>query len=269
MLGGGSRIMAMFRHMELALKDRKNVLFVSEDGINVLSLAKIMCDHASPIQKLSAIDMLAFRKEGIENIFWMVLQEALASSDFVYFENFNSVDRAQRANILDFIKKKSPKGNITVMARVHHSEESAEFAEWEKVIVPTLRQRKEDMPDILAAYIESYSTKYGKKIENIALDAMKMIGGYSWPGNYRELECIVENAVIANEGGTITLDNIQLGSKMLHENLKCSQTDNLLDFKNCVEKGLVNIFRKKTPSEDIAANLLDMQKSRMSDILRG
>ncbi len=267
--GSGNKIRTLFKNLELAVRDRKNILFVSEAGIDISSLVRIVRDCSGRGRKLTTIDMLVFRKESLENIFWMVLQEALASSDIIYFERFGAADEKHRASILDYIKSKSLKGNLTVIAGVQELGDSEAFVDWEKIIVPGLRERKEDMPDILMACIDRYSAKYGKIIDGISFDALKMICDYGWPGNYRELECVIENAVIACESGEITLKDIQLGSKMVYENLQSSQTENLLDFKNIVEKGLVNIFHKKTGSEDMAANLLDIPKSRILGELKG
>jgi transcriptional regulator with PAS, ATPase and Fis domain len=121
------------------------------------------------------------------------------------------------------------------------------------------------MPEILAAYIDRYTVKYGKKIEGIGIDVLKIMNNYGWPGNYRELECGIENAVMACEGSSMTLKDIQLGSKMIYDHLQSTQTENLLDFKNNIEKNLVKIFQKKTGSVDMTANLLDIPRSRISE----
>lgn len=267
MLGSGSKIRTLFKNIEFAVREKKNILFIAEPGIDILSLVKVIRDQSDG-KKLTVIDMLAFRKESLENIFWMVLQEAIASSNIIYFEKFSAADEKHQASILDYIKSKALKGNVTVIAGVQDSGESAVFADWEKIIVPRLRERREDIPDMLEAYIGKYRVKYGKKIGEIALDALKMLSNYSWPGNYRELECVIENAVIANEGGAITIGDIRLGNRMVFESLSSSQMENLLDFKNRVEKSIVDIFLKKTGSEDMTASLLDVPKSRISDNLK-
>jgi DNA-binding NtrC family response regulator len=268
MLGSGSKIRTLFKNIEFAVRERKNILFITEPGIDILSLVKVIRDYSGGGKKLAVIDMLAFRKESLENIFWMVLQEAIASSNIIYFEKFSAADEEHQASILDYIKSKALKGNVTVTAGVQDSGESAVFADWEKIIVPRLRERREDFPDMLEAYIGKYCIKYGKRIEGITLDALKTICSYSWPGNYREFECVIENAVIANEGGAITIRDIQMGNRMVFESMSSSQTENLLDFNNRVEKSLVDIFLKKTGSEDMTANLLDVPKSRISENLR-
>ena len=267
LLGGSNSITKMFKHLEAAVREKKNVLFISGPGVDVSSLVGLICDHTEGGKKLATIDMVTFRKESIENIFWMVLQEAMNSSDIIYFDRFHAAGEKQRGNILDYIRKKTPKGHITLMASFHGSGEGNEFLGWEKITVPALDQRKEDIPDMLSSYIKDHSAKYGKKIENISLDAVRAVTAYSWPGNYRELECVIENAVIACGSDTITLKDIPMGSRMLSESLRADQKERLLDFRNSVEKGLTDIFLKKTGSEDAAADLLDISKSRISEIL--
>ena len=268
LVGGGSRIRSMIKNLEFAIKEHKNILFITRPGVDTLSLAKVMSDHSGIKRKLTSLDMLVFRKESLESIFWMVLQEAIASSDIIYFDRFNAVDEKHQASILDYIKGKAHKGDLTVTAGVHDQEENPVFADWEKIAVPKLKDRREDMPDMLNAYIGEYSVKYGKKIEGVALDALGMLCDYSWPGNYRELECVLENAVLACEGSVINLKDIQLGTRMIYDSIGSSRIEDLLDFKNSVEENLVNIYFKKTGSEDMTANLLDLPKSRIAEDLK-
>jgi DNA-binding NtrC family response regulator len=265
LLGRGARIRALLKNIEAAISERKNVLFISEPGIDVLRLAKLMRDFSSGSQKLTTIDMLPFQRENLESIFWTVLQEALIDSDIIYFERFSAANEKLQTSILDYIKNKTLRGQVKLVAGVQSKEVGEIFNDWEKINVPNLRDRKEDMPEILAAYIDRYTVKYGKKIEGIGIDVLKIMNNYGWPGNYRELECEIENAVMACESGSLMLKDIQLGSKMVYDNLQSAQTENLLDFRNNVEKTLVKIFQKKTGSVDMTANLLDIPKSRISE----
>jgi len=265
LLGRGARIRALLKNIEAAINERKNVLFISEPGINILSLAKLMREFSSGSQKLTTIDMLPFQRENLESIFWTVLQEALVDSDIIYFERFNAANEKLQASILDYIRNKALRGQVKLVAGVQSKEVGEIFNDWEKINIPNLRDRKEDMPEILAAYIDRYTVKYGKKTESIGIDALKIMNSYNWPGNYRELECGIENAVMACESGSLTLKDIQLGSKMVYDHLQSTQTENLLDFKNNIEKNLVKIFQKKTGSVDMTANLLDIPRSRIPE----
>jgi len=267
LMGSGNKISGLFKNLEFAIKEGKNIIFVCESGVDVLSLANIIRDNSGAGQKLTVIDIFPFQKESLESIFWTVLQEALVDSDIIYFERFSIADDKHKASILDYIKSRAFKGRVRVIAGAQAAEVSDVFNDWEKINVPALRERKEDLPEMLEAYIDKYSVKHGKSVGNIGLDALKAINSYSWPGNYRELECAIENAVMACEDGSVTLKELGVGGRMIFENLLSAQTENLLDFKTNIEKRLVNIYYKKTGSEDMAANLLDIPRSRATDNL--
>jgi len=73
------------------------------------------------------------------------------------------------------------------------------------ITVPPLRQRKEDIPLMVQAFIERYSRKLGKQITSIQKETMKALQDYPWPGNVRELESIIERALILCPGPVLQL----------------------------------------------------------------
>ena len=84
------------------------------------------------------------------------------------------------------------------------------------ITVPPLRQRKEDIPQMVEAFIERYSRKTGKQITSIQKETMKALQEYSWPGNVRELESIIERGVILSPGPVFQLaDKLELPSAPL------------------------------------------------------
>ncbi len=63
--------------------------------------------------------------------------------------------------------------------------------------LPPLRERKEDIPDLVEFFIKKYNTRHNKAhIQGVDLDAWKVFEKYSWPGNVRELENVIERAVV-------------------------------------------------------------------------
>src|SRR6202035_2064565 len=66
--------------------------------------------------------------------------------------------------------------------------------------VPALRERVDDIPLLVEYLIERYSQKAGKKIRNISKDTLNLFQAYDWPGNIRELQNVIERAVILSEG---------------------------------------------------------------------
>lgn len=73
------------------------------------------------------------------------------------------------------------------------------------ITVPPLRQRKEDIPVLVQAFIERYSRKLGKQITSVRKETMKALQDYQWPGNIREMESVIERAVILCPGPVLQL----------------------------------------------------------------
>jgi DNA-binding NtrC family response regulator len=79
--------------------------------------------------------------------------------------------------------------------------------EAEGVDVFSNRQRKDDIPLLVQAFVERYARKLGKQILSIQKETMKALQDYPWPGNVRELESILERAVILCPGPALLLDD--------------------------------------------------------------
>lgn len=77
------------------------------------------------------------------------------------------------------------------------------------VEIPPLRERKEDIPDLVRFFIEKYSREFGKRIFDIDEKALQALMNYNWPGNIRQLETLIERAIIICEGEKITLKDIK------------------------------------------------------------
>jgi DNA-binding NtrC family response regulator len=71
------------------------------------------------------------------------------------------------------------------------------------IIIPPLRERKEDIPALAQHFLNKYNSENSKNIEKIDPDAMMMLMGHNWPGNVRELENCIERAVVLCSGDAI------------------------------------------------------------------
>lgn len=79
--------------------------------------------------------------------------------------------------------------------------------------VPPLRDRKADLPLLVEYLIDRYANKMGKKFKNIQKRTMESFQAYNWPGNIRELQNVIERAVILCDGETFMLDESWLQSE--------------------------------------------------------
>jgi transcriptional regulator with GAF, ATPase, and Fis domain len=74
------------------------------------------------------------------------------------------------------------------------------------ITIPSLRQRKEDIPVLIRSFVADCSQKYGKTLDHISKADMQRLIDYPWPGNIRELKNVIERAAITSNGSTLKLD---------------------------------------------------------------
>src|SRR5881409_3565920 len=71
--------------------------------------------------------------------------------------------------------------------------------------VPALRERVSDLPLLVTFFVQKCAKKLGKQITSVSEEAMRRLTGYAWPGNIRELQNVIERAVILSPGKTLVL----------------------------------------------------------------
>ncbi len=76
------------------------------------------------------------------------------------------------------------------------------------IFIPPLRERKEDITPLIKHFLQKYAKKENKKITGFSKEAMEILLSYGFPGNVRELENIIERAVILEKASTIQPENL-------------------------------------------------------------
>ncbi len=71
------------------------------------------------------------------------------------------------------------------------------------VVLPPLRERREDIGRLVSHFVELFARRMGKRIEHIPRTTMNAFLEYSWPGNVRELQNLIERAVIRSDNGVL------------------------------------------------------------------
>jgi formate hydrogenlyase transcriptional activator len=71
------------------------------------------------------------------------------------------------------------------------------------VLLPALRERREDIPALVTHFVKLFSRRMGKQVDNIPPETMAAFQLYSWPGNIRELQNLVERAVVLSRDGVL------------------------------------------------------------------
>jgi formate hydrogenlyase transcriptional activator len=82
------------------------------------------------------------------------------------------------------------------------------------IFVPPLRDRKEDIPFLVRHFAQHFARNMTKEIDTISAETMTALSNYSWPGNIRELQNVIERAVILTKGPVLKVSLADLKSKL-------------------------------------------------------
>lgn len=133
--------------------------------------------------------------------------------------------------------------------------------------IPSLRERMEDIPILLDYFINKITRKSGKRIHGVSEDVSELLQTYSWPGNIRELENVMEAAIHLTNGEIITVESLPdyihdssvypLGKRKLKEIL--DETE-----RRVLQQSLVKYNHDKL----LAAKALGISKSTMYEKLK-
>jgi len=126
--------------------------------------------------------------------------------------------------------------------------------------LPPLRERVEDIPELAGFFLNKYNREFGRRIRAIEPAAMKLLGEYHWPGNIRQLETVIERAILMNDGDTITLSDIknELWSGQIETLFNFDIPDEGMDFENFEKELIRKALAKANGVATKAAKLLGM-----------
>jgi len=78
--------------------------------------------------------------------------------------------------------------------------------------LPALRERKEDIPDLVEHFLHKKSQELNRNLKTLTPRALDILVGYSWPGNVRELENVIERTIVLSDGDQIDVADLPVGS---------------------------------------------------------
>ena len=140
-----------------------------------------------------------------------------------------------------------------------------------EIHVPPLRERLEDIPHLAGHFIRKYSRDTGKKIDFIDDDAVELLTQRAWSGNVRELEHLIEYAMVIEKGGSIsatTISHILPESKDGADQDKAFQV-NLSEAVNGFEKNhLIRVIRMAGGNKAKASRMLGISRSVLYEKLK-
>jgi formate hydrogenlyase transcriptional activator len=73
------------------------------------------------------------------------------------------------------------------------------------VRVPSLRERRADIPQLVMFFVQRHAKRIGRTVEAVSRDSLERLAAYPWPGNIRELENVIERALVLSPGGVLDI----------------------------------------------------------------
>ena len=135
---------------------------------------------------------------------------------------------------------------------------------------PALRDRCEDIPQLARHFLTMYSRSYGKNVTTIGPDALTLLCNYAWPGNIRELENVIQSAIVLADDTTIVPSN--LPAEFRENDLKgltdarwSSFEDQLRDYK---VKLAMEAIKECNGNKTLAAQSLDISRTYLHRLIR-
>jgi len=129
-----------------------------------------------------------------------------------------------------------------------------------EIDIPPLRDRKEDIPELIQVFLVKYSAKLSKKVPSVSKEALHTLMNYSWPGNVRELEHQIERAVALTSASVLASDDFDFSSEASrrHESALPASTGHTAShsLEDMEKEHILKVLRE-----------VDYNKSKASDVL--
>jgi transcriptional regulator with GAF, ATPase, and Fis domain len=128
------------------------------------------------------------------------------------------------------------------------------------ITVPTLRERRSDIPQLVQHLVDRFGRTLGRPIDTIPTDVLRILTAYDWPGNIRELENVIQRAIILSPGSALSLCGAWLPTL---EQLPVGEPISLVDIER---KHIMNVLKSvgwRVEGEGGAARVLGMKPSTL------
>ncbi len=261
-IGKSKKMKELFRDIDIVSKSESSILIEGESGTGKELIAKAIHKRSKRKEKqFIAINCSAIPSELFENELFGHEKGAytgalnreigkieLAGEGTLFLDEIGDMPLFMQAKLLRVLQEKEffrigGKDLIKVKCRFisatnKNLEEMVENKEFREDLfyrinvihlkVPPLRERKEDIPLLVENFIEKFKKINGKNIYDIDKEALDLLINYDWPGNVRQLENVIERAVVLCQGEIITVDHLPERIKSKFKN----NVNNILDSNN-------------------------------------
>jgi len=143
-----------------------------------------------------------------------------------------------------------------------------------KIEIPPLRERKEDIPQLVRHFVEIYARENRKEMEGVSEDVFEILDAHAWPGNVRELENLVERAVVLSRSNVITrasLPPFLLRRESVDDEsmIAAEESLDLRDRTQAYQKKIILAALRKTKGvQNKAAKLLGVKPTTLNEMIK-
>ncbi len=142
-----------------------------------------------------------------------------------------------------------------------------------KIELPLLKERKEDIPLLVKHFLDIYGKENKKEILGVTEDVMETLVNYDWPGNIRELENLIERAVVLTKTKLIARESLPPFLLAPQEEIRgVASMNNELNFKENIQifqkKAIISALREAKGIQKKAADLLGVKPTTLNEMIK-
>jgi len=126
------------------------------------------------------------------------------------------------------------------------------------IVIPPLRERRDDIPLLIHYFMQNASERYGKETEGITADAQQALMSYAWPGNVRQLKNVIENMTVLSSGPKLGMEALPAEIRPAGADVHLGGMNNLVGISiEQAEKELIrNTLKMVSGNREQAAKIL-------------
>ena len=246
-IGNSSKINEIIALCQQVARGKSTVLIQGETGTGKELIARLIHQESPRVKKpFVAVNCASFPEGLLESELFghqkgaftgaiekKIGKMELADGGTILFDEISEMDIQLQAKLLRAIQEKEvdPVGSkkslpIDVRILATTNRELKKYVDEKKfredlyyrlnvipIIVPPLRERKEDIPALIDYFLEKHCSENGLEKKTISDKTVELLTGQNWPGNIRELENVIERAVIISLSNMIEVEHIFLEEK--------------------------------------------------------
>ena len=135
------------------------------------------------------------------------------------------------------------------------------------ITLPSLRERKDDLPDLINHFMSRYSEMAKKKVSFISPEAKELLHRYDWPGNVRELENAIQHAIVMANGYVLSTDHLPESIKNQASKPRQITLDMGLSLEEIEKVYILETLKLVKGNQTKAAEILKVHRNTLHRIL--